>query len=93
MRHHNEHSTCSFAASVYSGYEVDDDWCVSVLQSYQTDRDVVFPWSVGESRLPSLGSLSRHSALTLSLSLLLMVPGEGMTLEGRRQLALFLVRK
>uniref|UniRef100_A0A667ZKF5 Abhydrolase domain containing 16A, phospholipase n=1 Tax=Myripristis murdjan TaxID=586833 RepID=A0A667ZKF5_9TELE len=36
-------------ASVYSGYEVDDDWCVSVLQSYQTDRDVFFPWSVGET--------------------------------------------
>uniref|UniRef100_A0A3B4UMM8 Abhydrolase domain containing 16A, phospholipase n=1 Tax=Seriola dumerili TaxID=41447 RepID=A0A3B4UMM8_SERDU len=52
-------------ASVYSGYEVDDDWCVSVLQSYQADRDVSFPWSVGED----------------------------MTLEGRRQLALFLARK
>ncbi|KAM7421134.1 hypothetical protein PAMA_015344 [Pampus argenteus] len=51
--------------SVYSGYEVDDDWCVSVLQSYQADRDVLFPWSVGED----------------------------MTLEGRRQLALFLARK
>uniref|UniRef100_A0A3B5R3P5 Abhydrolase domain containing 16A, phospholipase n=1 Tax=Xiphophorus maculatus TaxID=8083 RepID=A0A3B5R3P5_XIPMA len=35
-------------ASVYSGYEVDDDWCLSVLKSYQTDRDVSFPWSVGE---------------------------------------------
>ncbi|KAI4790550.1 hypothetical protein KUCAC02_034558, partial [Chaenocephalus aceratus] len=35
-------------ASVYSGYEVDDDWCVSVLQSYQAEGDVLFPWSVGE---------------------------------------------
>uniref|UniRef100_A0A7N6BZL6 Monoacylglycerol lipase ABHD16A n=1 Tax=Anabas testudineus TaxID=64144 RepID=A0A7N6BZL6_ANATE len=52
-------------ASVYSGYEVDDDWCASVLQSYQAERDVLFPWSVGED----------------------------MTLEGRRQLALFLARK
>uniref|UniRef100_A0AAQ5YLP5 Monoacylglycerol lipase ABHD16A n=1 Tax=Amphiprion ocellaris TaxID=80972 RepID=A0AAQ5YLP5_AMPOC len=51
--------------SVYSGYEVDDDWCTSVLQSYQADRDVLFPWSVGED----------------------------MTVEGRRQLALFLARK
>uniref|UniRef100_A0A673YFY8 Abhydrolase domain containing 16A, phospholipase n=1 Tax=Salmo trutta TaxID=8032 RepID=A0A673YFY8_SALTR len=51
-------------AAVYSSYEVDDDWCVSVLQSYKTERDVFFPWSVGED----------------------------MTLEGRRQLALFLVR-
>ncbi|CAJ1062575.1 phosphatidylserine lipase ABHD16A isoform X2 [Xyrichtys novacula] len=39
-------------ASVYSGYEVDDDWCVSVLQSYQAERDVVFPWSVGEDMTP-----------------------------------------
>uniref|UniRef100_A0A8C7NLY1 Abhydrolase domain containing 16A, phospholipase n=1 Tax=Oncorhynchus mykiss TaxID=8022 RepID=A0A8C7NLY1_ONCMY len=52
-------------AAVYSSYEVDDDWCVSVLQSYKTERDVFFPWSVGED----------------------------MTLEGRRQLALFLARK
>ena len=36
-------------ASVYSSYEVDDDWCVSVLQSYQTDKDVSFPWSVGKN--------------------------------------------
>uniref|UniRef100_A0A4W5PMN4 Abhydrolase domain containing 16A, phospholipase n=1 Tax=Hucho hucho TaxID=62062 RepID=A0A4W5PMN4_9TELE len=52
-------------AAVYSSYEVDDDWCVSVLQSYKTEGDVFFPWSVGED----------------------------MTLEGRRQLALFLARK
>lgn len=38
--------------SVYSGYQVEDDWCVSVLQSYQTDRDVSFPWSVGEDMTP-----------------------------------------
>ncbi|XP_058866811.1 phosphatidylserine lipase ABHD16A-like [Acipenser ruthenus] len=52
-------------ASVYSRYEVDDDWCTSVLQSYQTDQTTEFPWTVGED----------------------------MTLEGRRQLALFLARK
>lgn len=40
------------AASVYTGYEVDDDWCVSVLQSYQADREVPFPWSVGGFRAP-----------------------------------------
>ncbi|XP_022530045.1 phosphatidylserine lipase ABHD16A [Astyanax mexicanus] len=38
-------------ASVYSGYEVDDDWCLSVLQSYQTDRETPFPWSVGEDMM------------------------------------------
>lgn len=36
-------------AAVYSSYEVDDDWCVSVLQSYKTERDVFFPWSVGKT--------------------------------------------
>ncbi|XP_061675745.1 phosphatidylserine lipase ABHD16A isoform X2 [Syngnathoides biaculeatus] len=35
-------------ASVYSGYQVDDDWCTSVLLSYQMDTDVQFPWNVGE---------------------------------------------
>ncbi|XP_020783015.2 phosphatidylserine lipase ABHD16A [Boleophthalmus pectinirostris] len=38
--------------SMYSRYEVDDDWCISVLQSYQTERDVLFPWSVGEDMTP-----------------------------------------
>ncbi|KAK1151683.1 phosphatidylserine lipase ABHD16A-like [Acipenser oxyrinchus oxyrinchus] len=52
-------------ASVYSRYEVDDDWSTSVLQSYQTDQTTEFPWTVGED----------------------------MTLEGRRQLALFLAQK
>uniref|UniRef100_A0A6Q2ZIT5 Monoacylglycerol lipase ABHD16A n=1 Tax=Esox lucius TaxID=8010 RepID=A0A6Q2ZIT5_ESOLU len=52
-------------ASVYSSYEVDDDWCTSVLQSYQSERGQFFPWSVGED----------------------------MTLDGRRQLALFLAGK
>lgn len=79
----------SSAASVYSGYEVDDDWCVSVLQSYQTDRDVPFPWSVGKSQVfPHL--LTTHTLTVYGLTLL-MSPGEDMTLEGRRQLALFLV--
>uniref|UniRef100_A0AAQ6AIN9 Monoacylglycerol lipase ABHD16A n=1 Tax=Amphiprion ocellaris TaxID=80972 RepID=A0AAQ6AIN9_AMPOC len=40
--------------SVYSGYEVDDDWCTSVLQSYQADRDVLFPWSVGKPLFPHI---------------------------------------
>ncbi|XP_041091093.1 phosphatidylserine lipase ABHD16A-like [Polyodon spathula] len=34
-------------ASVYSRYEMDDDWCTSVLQSYQTDQTTEFPWTVG----------------------------------------------
>lgn len=38
---------------MYSGYEVDDDWCVSVLQSYQAEGDALFPWSVGESATPA----------------------------------------
>ncbi|XP_028835288.1 phosphatidylserine lipase ABHD16A [Denticeps clupeoides] len=39
-------------ASVYSSYEVDDDWCTSVMQSYQTERETMYPWSVGEDMAP-----------------------------------------
>ncbi|XP_041963971.1 phosphatidylserine lipase ABHD16A isoform X1 [Alosa sapidissima] len=39
-------------AELYSRYEVDDDWCVSVLQSYQTDTHTPFPWAVGEDMTP-----------------------------------------
>lgn len=35
-------------ASVYSRYEVEDDWCVSVLRSYQAEHGPGFPWSVGK---------------------------------------------
>uniref|UniRef100_A0A8C8RS72 Phosphatidylserine lipase ABHD16A n=1 Tax=Pelusios castaneus TaxID=367368 RepID=A0A8C8RS72_9SAUR len=35
-------------AAVYSAYEVDDDWCLSVLKSYRAERGGHFPWSVGE---------------------------------------------
>lgn len=64
------------AASVYTSYEVDDDWCVSVLQSYQADRDVPFPWSVGMFwALSHLHTARTHACLhflsvyTFSLSL------------------------
>ncbi|KAJ6652943.1 hypothetical protein lerEdw1_010301 [Lerista edwardsae] len=57
-------STPMEEASVYSRYEVEDDWCLSVLKSYEAENGS-FPWSVGED----------------------------MTVEGRRQLALFLARK
>lgn len=96
--------SCS-AASVYSGYEVDDDWCVSVLQSYQAEREVVFPWSVGKVSSDLITEQVQSTYAYLSLISfffvfcfytwshpLLMLPGEDMTLEGRRQLALFLVR-
>nr|XP_033772397.1 phosphatidylserine lipase ABHD16A [Geotrypetes seraphini] len=39
-------------ASVYSQYEVDDDWCLSVLQSYKAEHSGVFPYSVGEDMTP-----------------------------------------
>ncbi|KAL7986356.1 hypothetical protein Chor_011522 [Crotalus horridus] len=58
-----EASTPMEEASIYSRYEVEDDWCLSVLKSYQAEDNDEFPWSVGED----------------------------MTLDGRRQLALFLV--
>ncbi|XP_060225022.1 phosphatidylserine lipase ABHD16A isoform X2 [Meriones unguiculatus] len=35
-------------ASIYSRYEVEEDWCVSVLRSYQAEHGPGFPWSVGE---------------------------------------------
>lgn len=52
-------------ASIYSRWEVDEDWCVSVLRSYQAEHGPDFPWSVGED----------------------------MSVDGRKQLALFLARK
>lgn len=81
---------------MYSGYEVDDDWCVSVLQSYQADRDVSFPWSVGKPWAAftfKRQTPHKHKVFLIRSDALLMLPGEDMTLEGRRQLALFLVRK
>nr|XP_032629872.1 phosphatidylserine lipase ABHD16A [Chelonoidis abingdonii] len=39
-------------ASVYSSYEVDEDWCLSVLSSYQAEHGGRFPWSVGEDMMP-----------------------------------------
>lgn len=88
-------------ASVYSGYEVDDDWCVTVLQSYQPDREVLFPWSVGKplgplhiykaNRLHTYMCLPVHAGLA-SHTVLCLFPGEDMDSDGRRQLALFLVR-
>uniref|UniRef100_G1TMM5 Phosphatidylserine lipase ABHD16A n=1 Tax=Oryctolagus cuniculus TaxID=9986 RepID=G1TMM5_RABIT len=35
-------------ASIYSRWEVEEDWCVSVLRSYQAEHGPDFPWSVGE---------------------------------------------
>lgn len=92
------------AASVYFGYKVDDNWCVSVLRSYQADRDVVFPWSVGKPSGPftvrrQTNCTRYHShacycdMASHALSRVPLFPGEDLTLESRRQLALFLVRK
>nr|XP_061789842.1 phosphatidylserine lipase ABHD16A-like [Nerophis lumbriciformis] len=50
-------STPVAEASVYSAYQVDDEWCESILLSYKKDNDatvdsdVVFPWNVGEKML------------------------------------------
>ncbi|XP_030640148.1 phosphatidylserine lipase ABHD16A [Chanos chanos] len=48
VRHWLAATTQTEEVSVYNSYEVDDDWCTSVLLSYQTDRETHFPWSVGE---------------------------------------------
>ncbi|XP_072887722.1 phosphatidylserine lipase ABHD16A [Hemitrygon akajei] len=34
--------------AIYSRYELDDDWCTSVLQSYRSEHGDVFPWTVGD---------------------------------------------
>ncbi|KAG8448649.1 hypothetical protein GDO86_015649 [Hymenochirus boettgeri] len=41
-------STPELEASVLSQYGVEDDWCLSVLQSYQSENSSLFPWIVGE---------------------------------------------
>uniref|UniRef100_A0A673T2M1 Phosphatidylserine lipase ABHD16A n=1 Tax=Suricata suricatta TaxID=37032 RepID=A0A673T2M1_SURSU len=35
-------------ASIYSRWEVEEDWCLSVLRSYQAEHGPDFPWTVGE---------------------------------------------
>lgn len=40
-----------WAASVYSRWEVEEDWCLSVLRSYQAEHGPDFPWSVGKEDL------------------------------------------
>ncbi|XP_061632123.1 phosphatidylserine lipase ABHD16A [Phyllopteryx taeniolatus] len=44
-------STQVAEASVYSSYQVDEDWCASVLESYEMDTDTKFPWNVGEGMI------------------------------------------
>ncbi|XP_057556320.1 phosphatidylserine lipase ABHD16A isoform X2 [Hippopotamus amphibius kiboko] len=39
-------------ASIYSRWEVEEDWCLSVLRSYQAEHGPEFPWSVGEDMSP-----------------------------------------
>ncbi|XP_062904134.1 phosphatidylserine lipase ABHD16A [Mobula hypostoma] len=34
--------------ALYSRYELDDDWCTSVLQSYRSEHGDAFPWTVGD---------------------------------------------
>uniref|UniRef100_A0A8D2Q5A5 Phosphatidylserine lipase ABHD16A n=1 Tax=Varanus komodoensis TaxID=61221 RepID=A0A8D2Q5A5_VARKO len=45
-------STPMEEASIYSSYEVEDDWCLSVLKSYKAEDGGEFPWSVGEDMTP-----------------------------------------
>ncbi|KAH0630451.1 hypothetical protein JD844_013485 [Phrynosoma platyrhinos] len=47
-----EASTPMEETSVYSRYEVEDDWCLSVLKSYEAENGGEFPWSVGEDMTP-----------------------------------------
>nr|XP_056709466.1 phosphatidylserine lipase ABHD16A [Euleptes europaea] len=47
-----EASTPMEEASVYSSYEVEDDWCLSVLTSYKAEHGDSFPWTVGDDMTP-----------------------------------------
>ncbi|XP_025049849.1 protein ABHD16A isoform X2 [Alligator sinensis] len=38
--------------AVCSRYEVEDDWCMSVLRSYRDQHGPDFPWSVGDDMMP-----------------------------------------
>lgn len=43
--------SCLRLASIYSRWEVEEDWCLSVLRSYQAEHGPDFPWSVGKAVL------------------------------------------
>ncbi|XP_067406900.1 phosphatidylserine lipase ABHD16A isoform X1 [Emydura macquarii macquarii] len=47
-----EAASATEEAAVYSTYEVDDDWCLSVLRSYRAEHGDRFPWSVGDDMTP-----------------------------------------
>lgn len=46
-------------ASIYSRWEVEEDWCLSVLRSYQAEHGPDFPWSVGKEALGQERGLGR----------------------------------
>lgn len=77
-------------ASIYSRWEVDEDWCVSVLRSYQAEHGPDFPWSVGKDGLDVEGCEEGKERPRWGLERLFST-GEDMSVDGRRQLALFLV--
>lgn len=85
-------------ASIYSRWEVEEDWCLSVLRSYQAEHGPDFPWSVGKEALGQERGLGRVQDRGMPLGRVYLTPskcflsaGEDMSADGRRQLALFLV--
>lgn len=51
--------SCLRLASIYSRWEVEEDWCLSVLRSYQAEHGPDFPWSVGKAVLGQERGLGR----------------------------------
>lgn len=78
-------------ASIYSRWEVEEDWCVSVLRSYQAEHGPDFPWSVGKDGLSVEGWEEGKDVPGRDLRASSPSVGEDMSADGRRQLALFLV--
>lgn len=77
------------SASIYSRWEVEEDWCVSVLRSYQAEHGPDFPWSVGKDGVEGWEEGKDVPGRDLRASS--PCAGEDMSADGRRQLALFLV--
>lgn len=71
---------------------MEEDWCLSVLRSYQAEHGPEFPWSVGkESWARRAWEGQEEGEYSGPLFEHLLSAGEDMSADGRRQLALFLV--
>lgn len=75
---------------------MEEDWCLSVLRSYQAENGPDFPWSVGKDVLGQERVSGRVQEVDEYPDVwtpceCLFSAGEDMDADGRQQLALFLV--